>query len=77
MNHMSRRLFLEHVKSFNSWLFSVHGAGGGVCMDKLRVAVLGATGMVGQRFVKLLSDHPRFELEVLAASSRSAGKRYA
>ena len=46
-------------------------------MDKLRAAVLGATGMVGQRFVKLLSNHPKFELEVLAASSKSAGKRYA
>ncbi|MEM1655166.1 MAG: aspartate-semialdehyde dehydrogenase [Nitrososphaerota archaeon] len=45
-------------------------------MDKLKAAVLGATGMVGQRLVKLLADHPRFELEVLAASSRSAGKKY-
>lgn len=45
-------------------------------MDKLRAALLGATGMVGQRFVKLLSDHPKIKLTVLAASSRSAGKRY-
>jgi len=45
-------------------------------VDKLRAALLGATGMVGQRFVKLLSDHPRIELTVLAASPRSAGKRY-
>ena len=45
-------------------------------MDKLRAALLGATGMVGQRFVKLLTGHRMFELTVLAASPRSAGKRY-
>jgi len=43
----------------------------------VRVGVLGATGAVGQRFIELLVDHPWFELTVLAASSRSAGKRYA
>ena len=45
-------------------------------MDKFRVGVIGATGMVGQRFVTLISKHPWFELSVLAASSRSAGKTY-
>ena len=40
-----------------------------------RVAVLGATGAVGQAFVRLLSRHPWFELAELAASERSAGKR--
>jgi len=45
-------------------------------MDKLRVGILGATGMVGQRFVTLLADHPWFEIAVLAASERSAGKNY-
>ena len=46
-------------------------------MDKkLRVAVLGATGMVGQRFVSLLENHPWFELAAVAASPRSAGKTY-
>lgn len=46
-------------------------------MDKkLKVAILGATGMVGQRFVTLLSDHPWFEIETLAASPRSAGRTY-
>ena len=45
-------------------------------MQKLRVGVLGATGMVGQRFCLLLSDHPWFEPAVLAASPRSAGKPY-
>ena len=42
----------------------------------VNVGVLGATGMVGQRFIKLLYNHPDFELTALAASSRSAGKRY-
>lgn len=46
-------------------------------MDKkLRVGVLGATGMVGQRFVSLLADHPWFEVVLVAASERSAGKTY-
>lgn len=40
------------------------------------VAILGATGAVGQMFVRLLSDHPWFEIKELAASERSAGKRY-
>ena len=39
-----------------------------------KVGIIGATGMVGQRFITLLSDHPWFEIVVLAASSRSAGK---
>ncbi len=43
---------------------------------KWRVAIVGATGMVGQRFVSLLADHPWFEVGVLAASARSAGKTY-
>lgn len=42
----------------------------------VNVGVLGATGMVGQRFIQLLDSHPDFELTALAASSRSAGKRY-
>ena len=45
-------------------------------MKKFRVGVVGATGMVGQRFVTLLADHPWFELHMLAASARSAGKTY-
>jgi aspartate-semialdehyde dehydrogenase len=43
---------------------------------KLRVGVLGATGMVGQRFIQLLGNHPWFEIACLAASERSAGKTY-
>ena len=43
---------------------------------KWRVAIVGATGMVGQRFISLLADHPWFEIAALAASTRSAGKTY-
>ena len=43
---------------------------------KRKVAVLGATGTVGQRFVSLLAEHPWFELAVLTTSDRGAGKRY-
>ena len=43
---------------------------------KLRAAVVGATGMVGQRFITLLRNHPYFELAAVAASSRSAGQKY-
>jgi aspartate-semialdehyde dehydrogenase len=43
---------------------------------KFRAGVLGATGMVGQRFVHMLANHPWFELTDLAASERSSGKRY-
>ncbi|NVB84505.1 MAG: aspartate-semialdehyde dehydrogenase [Kofleriaceae bacterium] len=45
--------------------------------NKLKVGVLGATGMVGQRFVSLLADHPWFEVTAVAASPSSAGKQYA
>ena len=45
-------------------------------MKKFRVGVIGATGMVGQRFVSLLQGHPWFEPAVLAASESSAGKTY-
>ena len=45
-------------------------------MEKYKVGVIGATGMVGQRFVTLLENHPWFQLTVVAASPRSAGKRY-
>ncbi|MCD7947430.1 MAG: aspartate-semialdehyde dehydrogenase [Oscillospiraceae bacterium] len=45
-------------------------------MKKYQVGVIGGTGMVGQRFVKLLENHPWFDLTVIAASARSAGKTY-
>jgi len=43
---------------------------------KLKVGILGATGMVGQRFISLLENHPWYEVVTLAASERSAGKTY-
>jgi len=45
-------------------------------MERRKVGILGATGMVGQRFIQLLSNHPWFEIVWIAASDRSAGKRY-
>ena len=45
-------------------------------MKKYKVGIIGATGMVGQRFVRILSGHPWFEIAALAASARSAGKPY-
>ncbi|MCR5154034.1 MAG: aspartate-semialdehyde dehydrogenase [Lachnospiraceae bacterium] len=45
-------------------------------MEKLKCGILGATGMVGQRFISLLENHPWFEVAALAASPRSAGKTY-
>ena len=46
-------------------------------MDKkLKVGIVGGTGMVGQRFITLLENHPFFEVKVIAASSRSAGQTY-
>ena len=44
--------------------------------EKLRAGIVGATGMVGQRFIMLLQDHPYFTLTALAASARSAGRSY-
>ncbi|SDH78067.1 aspartate-semialdehyde dehydrogenase [Pseudobutyrivibrio sp. 49] len=44
--------------------------------EKLRVGILGGTGMVGQRFISLLENHPWFEVTTIAASPRSAGLRY-
>ena len=45
-------------------------------MKKYNIGIIGCTGMVGQRFITLLSDHPWFDIKVLAASKRSAGKAY-
>ncbi|MHB1960295.1 MAG: aspartate-semialdehyde dehydrogenase, partial [Acidobacteriaceae bacterium] len=41
-----------------------------------KIGILGATGMVGQRFIQLLENHPWFQVTWLAASDRSSGKRY-
>ena len=43
---------------------------------KLRVGILGGTGMVGQRFISLLENHPWYEVTAIAASPRSAGLTY-
>lgn len=45
-------------------------------MEKYRVGIVGATGMVGQRFISLLKDHPWFQVTCVAASARSAGRTY-
>ena len=45
-------------------------------MKTFHVGIIGATGMVGQRFAILLENHPWFQVKVLAASGRSAGKTY-
>ena len=45
-------------------------------MKQYNVGIIGATGMVGQRFATLLDNHPWFNVVVLAASARSAGKTY-
>ena len=45
-------------------------------MKQYKVGVVGCTGMVGQRFVTLMENHPWFQLTVVAASARSAGKTY-
>lgn len=45
-------------------------------MKRIPVGILGATGMVGQRFITLLQNHPWFEIAVVAASPKSAGKKY-
>jgi aspartate-semialdehyde dehydrogenase len=46
-------------------------------MARIPVAVVGATGMVGQRIIAMLEDHPQFELQEVASSARTAGKSYA
>ena len=45
-------------------------------MKKYKVGIIGGTGMVGQRFVTLMENHPWFQLTAIAASPRSAGQRY-
>jgi aspartate-semialdehyde dehydrogenase len=61
------------VDSEIAWLEDAGDIKGG----RLKVAILGATGMVGQHFIRMLKDHPWFEVAVVAASANSAGKTYA
>ena len=58
-------------------IVSVETDNGSLTGGKLRAVVLGATGMVGQQLVRLLSNHPWFEIVAVAASANSAGKSYA
>jgi aspartate-semialdehyde dehydrogenase len=44
--------------------------------SKIQIAILGATGSVGQKFVELLANHPWFEISELCASDKSVGKKY-
>ena len=48
----------------------------GMCMNRMKVGVLGATGMVGQNYIRLLNNHPWFDVTYVAASPRSAGKKF-
>ena len=75
--HMSQRSvqFLRRQYPFPGRYLNTVMEGSNV-MKKYKVGVLGATGMVGQRFVSLLDKHPWFDVTVLAASPRSAGKSY-
>ena len=57
-------------------MYVVQEQSGGMNMEKLKVGILGGTGMVGQRFISLLENHPWFEVVTVAASPRSAGKTY-
>jgi aspartate-semialdehyde dehydrogenase len=65
------RLIIPELKKHE-----MHYTIGGIIMKKYKVGVIGGTGMVGQRFVSLMENHPWFKLTVIAASPRSAGKRY-
>jgi len=57
-------------------LITSHELGDDNMSEKLKVGILGGTGMVGQRFISLLENHPWFEVVTIAASPRSAGKTY-
>src|SRR5215475_2995353 len=65
-----------HPKATPGWYCSSRRESGMSERTKIKVGVLGATGAVGQKFVKLLEYHPWFELTELAASDRSSGKAY-
>jgi aspartate-semialdehyde dehydrogenase len=72
-----RNLLPLDTPHFSYYFYQTFFTGEAFMSNKLRTGVVGATGMVGQRFVSLLADHPWFELVSLAASERSAGKSYA
>jgi len=67
----------RHVRYIEKFMESKPSPSASNSSRKFRAGVLGATGLVGQRLVKLLADHPWFELTEVAASERSSGKSYA
>ena len=68
-------VFKSLCKPESTWLVFLKGKV--LEMEKqYKVGIVGATGMVGQRFITLLENHPWFEVVTLAASPRSAGKTY-
>ena len=71
ISYTAHQYFYEYMYKQNGKTMSDHSA-----KRKIPVAVLGATGSVGQKFIQLLEDHPWFEIHALAASDRSAGKAY-
>jgi aspartate-semialdehyde dehydrogenase len=69
----------KSLRAFANWLCDLCGYAFVLLTTmtkKLRVGILGATGMVGQRFIQLLENHPQFEITALAASDRSQGKSF-
>ena len=68
-----KQQLLDAVEIYQKWSGSYKEA----TMNRIEVGILGATGMVGQHFIKFLDGHPLFQLSWLGASERSAGKRYA
>ncbi len=63
-------------KIINNFTYEIKVRGETIMSEKLKVGILGGTGMVGQRFIALLENHPWFEVTTIAASPRSAGKTY-
>ena len=81
MQYAINYYYIAYSAGFQAGFFHlpafIKGNGKGMSeMKKFKVGVVGATGMVGQRFVSLLENHPWFELAAVAASPRSAGKTY-
>ncbi len=71
-----RNTYVRYRKT-NKGMYVAHGQEENEKMgEKLKVGILGGTGMVGQRFISLLENHPWFEVVTIAASPRSAGKTY-
>ena len=70
-------IILQNADNINSYFLSAHSTKGLYQqMKNYKVGIIGATGMVGQRFALLLSEHPWFTVTALAASASSAGKSY-